>query len=88
MGATKSQPGIMEAIRKKSSTPPGQGPVCSSRSGWKSSQGAAANGVSGEVLLLKPGVKPEGRTNVTDASNPFIEESLKAASQPVVMRSL
>ena len=82
MGVTKSQPGIKDAIRKKSSTPPGQGHMCSSRSGWKSSQGAAANGVSGEVLLLKPGAKPEDRTNVTDASIPIIESSKSEASKP------
>ena len=45
MGATKSQPGILEAIKRSSATPE-QGLTCSSRSGWKNNQGAAASKVS------------------------------------------
>ena len=47
----------MEATKKRSSATPEQGLMCSSRSGWKSSQGAAANEVSGGVLQLDPGAK-------------------------------
>ena len=54
MGATKNQPGILDAISKRSTTLE-QGLTCGGRSGWKSSQGAAASGVSGGVLQPVPG---------------------------------
>ena len=53
MGVSKKQPSIRESLKVvnvKSSAAPEQGLTCSSRSGWKSSQGAAASEASGEVL--------------------------------------
>ena len=47
MGASKDQPSIMDIMKRKSSATLDQGLTCSTRSGWKSSQGAATSGVSG-----------------------------------------
>ena len=51
MGVGKDQPSILKSLASQcSSSAPGKGLTCSSRSGWKSSQGAAASEVSGVVL--------------------------------------
>ena len=61
MGVSKKQPSIKDALKVasvKESATPVQGLTCSSRSGWKSSQGANASEVSGGVLEPSQEGKP------------------------------
>ena len=79
MGVGKDQPSILKSLaRKSSSSALGKGLTCSSRSGWKSSQGAAASVVSGEDLQPEDEGDASQKCQEDDAS---LESSNKPASE-------
>ena len=86
MGVGKDQPSILKSLaRKSSSSALGKGLTCSSRSGWKSSQGAAASVVSGEALQPEDegdaSQKCQGDSMKCQEDDASLESSNKPASE-------